>query len=185
MADRLTQLQDCIDVVCALSHTNRTHVLLLTVVSQLNTQMFASLNYVHTRHPYGNIPGQPSQAPQSAGVQENGAPAANGDSQQQQQQGDGPTGSHEAGTPTPETQDAFTAALRELAQDLVLQEQQIEIIVNQLPGIGSSEADQERRMRELEAEMRVVEEQRAKKEVEREQMVDLLGEVIGRVKRVP
>lgn len=140
--------------------------------------MFASLNYVQTRHLYGDIPGQPSQAPQNAG-QEQGA--ANGDPQQ----GEAPSGGHERGTPSPETQEAFNAALRELAQDLVLQQQQIEIIVNQLPGIGSSEPDQQRRMRELEVEMREVEEQRAKKEVEREKMVDLLGEVIGRVKRVP
>lgn len=140
--------------------------------------MFASLNYVHTRHPYGDIPGQPSQAPQTGG-QENGA--VNGDAQQ----GDGPTGGHAAGTLAPETRDTFTAGLRELAQDVVLQQQQIEIIVNQLPGIGSSEVDQERRMRELEVEMRQVEEERAKKEVEREKMIDLLGEVIGRVKRVP
>ncbi|CZT19911.1 related to RNA polymerase II holoenzyme/mediator subunit [Ramularia collo-cygni] len=158
MADRLTQLQDCIDV--------------------LNTLMFASLNYVHTRHPYGEIPGQPSQAPHPSG-QENGT--ANGDAQQ----GEGQTGSHEAGAPTPEEQRVFNAALREMAQDVVLQEQQIEIIVNQLPGIGSSEADQERRMRELEVEMREIEEQRAKKETEREKMVDMLGEIIGRVKRVP
>lgn len=140
--------------------------------------MFASLNYVHTRHPYGNIPGQPSQAPQPAGQEQS---TANGDTQR----GEAPTGGHETGTPIPETQIAFTAALRELAQDLILQEQQIEIIVNQLPGIGSSEADQERRMRVLETEMREVEELRAKKETEREKLVDLLGEVIGRVKRVP
>lgn len=139
--------------------------------------MYAALNYVHNRHPYGEIPGQASQAPHSAG-QEQGA---NGDAQQ----GEGQTGSHEAGTPIPETPEVFEAALRELAEDIIVQEHKIEYIVNQLPGIGSSEADQERRMRELEVEMRVVEEQRAKQEAEREKMVDMLGEIIGKVKRVP
>jgi len=140
--------------------------------------MFASLHYVHTRHPYGDIPGQASQAPNPAGQEQS---TVNGDTQQ----GEGQTGGHTAGTPPPETHEAFTAALRELAQDLILQEQQIEIIVNHLPGINSSEADQERRMRELEAELTMIEEQRAKKEVERLKMVDMLGEVIGKVKRVP
>jgi mediator of RNA polymerase II transcription subunit 21 len=144
--------------------------------------MYASLNYVHTRHPYGDIPDQPPQAPLSES-REVGRAATNGDGGQAvQQQAEGETG---PSTPSPETQNTFNAALRELAQDLILKEQQIEYIINSLPGIGNSEADQERKMRELEVELRQVEEERAKKESERENMVDLLGEVIGKVKRVP
>ncbi|SMQ54445.1 unnamed protein product [Zymoseptoria tritici ST99CH_3D1] len=165
MADRLTQLQDCLD--------------------DLLTQMYASLNYVHTRHPYGDIPDQPTQAPQ-ADSREVGRVATTGDGPAAgAQQGEGQNGSREPSTPSPETQNTFNAALRELAQDLILKEQQIEYIINSLPGIGNSEEDQERRMRELEAELRQVEEERAQKDVERENMIDLLGEVIGKVKRVP
>ena len=68
---------------------------------------------------------------------------------------------------------------------MVLQEQQIEYLVNSLPGLGNSEESQVRRMRELEAELREVEAERAKAEEEKEKMVDLLGDLIGRVNRVP
>ena len=42
--------------------------------------------------------------------------------------------------------------MRDMARDLVLQEQQIEVLINHLPGLGNSEESQVRRMRELEAE---------------------------------
>lgn len=142
--------------------------------------MFASLNYVHTRHPYGDFPGQPSQAPQSNGQDHS---AVNGDGQQ----GESTSSGHEvsAGTPRPETKTDFDAALREMAQDIVMVQHKFEHIVNNLPGIGSSEADQERRMRKLVVEVRQAEELRAKKEVERLKMADQLGEFISQSKRVP
>lgn len=169
MADRLTQLQDCLD--------------------DLLTQMYASLNYIQTRHPYGVIPGQP-QGPnfKLAGDEDdkdekkskpNANCNTNGDVKQQQQQ------QSEAATPPPETPDRFEAAARELAQDVVLKQQQIEYIVNSLPGIGNSEADQVKRMGELEKELREAESEREKKEMEKETLVDLLSEVILKVKRVP
>ncbi|KAI5359013.1 Putative mediator complex, subunit Med21, mediator complex, subunit Med7/Med21 [Septoria linicola] len=172
MADRLTQLQDCLD--------------------DLLTHMYASLHYTYHRHPYGTIPGQP-QGPdfRLAGdkedddkedkkekekkLQNDAAAAANGEVVK-------PT---EPSTPAPETPAKFNENLRELAQHLVLKEQQIEYIINSLPGIGNSEVDQEKRMRELERELREVEERRERKEREKEELVDLLGEVIGKVKRVP
>lgn len=169
MADRLTQLQDCLD--------------------DLLTQMYASLHYTYHRHPFGSIPGQP-QGPdfRLAGDKEdddkedkkekklqNDAAAANGEVVKPA----------EPSTPAPETPAKFNENLRELAQDLVLKEQQIEYIINSLPGIGNSEMDQEKRMRELEKELREVEEERERKEREKEELVDLLGEVIGKVKRVP
>jgi mediator of RNA polymerase II transcription subunit 21 len=177
MADRLTQLQDCLD--------------------DLLTQMYASLNYIQTRHPYGVIPGQP-QGPnfklagddddkEEKKVKNNASGNTNGNTNghaQQQQQQQQPQ-QREPATPPPETPDKFNAALRELAQDFVLKQQQIEYIVNSLPGIGNSEQDQSRRMKELEKELREVEEERGKKELEKEELVDLLGEVILKVKRVP
>lgn len=162
--------------------------------------MYAALNYVQTHHPYGNIPGQPSQAPASAPISApnsavpqsaisqptngNTSQQANGVSHPSQQ----PVEQQEEarpGTPPPDRPEVFDHALRELAQGLVLQEQQMEVLINSLPGLGSSEANQVRRMRELEAELREVEAERARAEEEREGMVDVLGEVLGRVKRVP
>lgn len=156
--------------------------------------MYASLNYIYTRHPYGEIPGQPSQAPPAApappSAQElsaNGvAPAPNGEAATTQQNSSNTqNGRGEAATPPPDPPETFNAAMHELAQDMVVKEQQIELIIGLLPGIGNSEDYQERRLRELEAELRQVEEERTRKEKEKEAMVDLLGEVIGKVKRVP
>ena len=143
--------------------------------------MFASLQYIQARHPYGEIPGQPSQAPQPAtpnsAVPTSAVSLPNGDAFQSRQDG--------SETPPPVPQDQFDRALREMAQDLVIKEQQIEIVINSLPGIGSSETDQEKRMRELESELREVEKERAKAEEEKEKMVDMLGQVIVGARRVP
>ncbi|KAK4506145.1 hypothetical protein PRZ48_004110 [Zasmidium cellare] len=169
MADRLTQLQDFVD--------------------DLLSQMYASLHYIYNKHPFGEIPGQPSQAPQASQSEPtaNGvAPAANGDAAASQQTlAAGQANAEEAPTPVPEPADKFNAAMHEMAQELVLKEQQIEIVIKSLPGIGVNEADQEKRMRELEVELRQMEEERAKKEIEKQAMVDLLGDMISKVKRVP
>ncbi|TKA82681.1 hypothetical protein B0A55_01485 [Friedmanniomyces simplex] len=182
MADRLTQLQDAID-------------------NQL-TLMYASINYIKTRHPYGEIPGQPSQAPPPAPLPAPPQPApsqslTNGDAPPSQPNGPAqPAPPPQAapapeqqpdqrdGSPPPERPDTFNAALHELARDLVLQEQQIELLINSLPGLGNSEASQERRMRELDAELREVERERAEAEEQREGMVDALGEVLAGTRRV-
>ncbi|KAK4554074.1 RNA polymerase II mediator complex subunit [Recurvomyces mirabilis] len=172
MADRLTQLQDAID-------------------NQL-TLMYAAVNYIRSRHPYGDIPGQPSQAPDPAPLSAVAQSLPNGDGSQpngpvtgakpmalDQQQGS------KSSTPPPEQLDTFNASLHELARDLVLQEQQIEILINSLPGLGSSEASQQKKMRELEAELRTVEEVRRKAEEEKEVMVNKLGDILTRTQRVP
>ncbi|KAF7173632.1 hypothetical protein CNMCM5623_005876 [Aspergillus felis] len=54
----------------------------------------------------------------------------------------------------------FASRQRELARDLIIKEQQIEYLISVLPGIDSSEAEQEKRIRELERELRRVEEER-------------------------
>ncbi|KAL4933367.1 med21 domain-containing protein [Aspergillus undulatus] len=65
--------------------------------------------------------------------------------------------------PRPDSPRTFAARQRELARDLVIKEQQIEYLISVLPGIGSSEAEQERRIRELEGELRGVEREREKR----------------------
>ncbi|KAK0336031.1 RNA polymerase II mediator complex subunit [Friedmanniomyces endolithicus] len=189
MADRLTQLQDAIDNSG------------LTARKQL-TLMYASINYIKTRHPYGEIPGQPSQAPPPAPLPAPTQPSAphgltNGDASALEPNGPAHSAApapaapnqeqpleQRDGSPPPERPDAFNAALHELARDLVLQEQQIELLINSLPGLGNSEVSQELRMRELEAELREVEVARAGAEEERERMVDALGELLAGTRRV-
>lgn len=65
--------------------------------------------------------------------------------------------------PRPDSPRTFSARQRELARDLIIKEQQIEYLISVLPGIGSSEAEQEKRIRELERELRGVEEERQRR----------------------
>jgi mediator of RNA polymerase II transcription subunit 21 len=146
--------------------------------------MYASLSYINRRVPYGEIEGQPSQAPlpPKPASTIGDAPKTNGtaalaEPKQQPTEGEGEL--------PPKDPQAFNAALYELARDLVIKEQQIEYLINSLPGLGNSEADQVRRMRELEVELREVEAERAKAEVEREALVEGLSKVIVGIKRMP
>lgn len=130
--------------------------------------MFYSVKYIQDRAPYADIPGQPDQRPRNES-------AANGDSQ------DAPQASatqQRASSPEPHTSAVFNVKLREMAQDLVLREQQIEYLINSLPGMGNSEADQERRMRELELELKEADAERARAETVREGLEQGLGKVI-------
>ncbi|RJE16963.1 hypothetical protein PHISCL_10700, partial [Aspergillus sclerotialis] len=65
--------------------------------------------------------------------------------------------------PAPDSPRTFASRQRELARDLVIKEQQIEYLISVLPGIDSSETQQEERIRELEKELREVEGRREEK----------------------
>jgi mediator of RNA polymerase II transcription subunit 21 len=86
---------------------------------------------------------------------------------------------HTATSPT-----QFAQTQRELARDLVIKEQQIEYLIDALPGIGKSEREQARRLVELEEEMRGVEERRVEAVRERERVRQVLDRVIECVRRV-
>lgn len=154
--------------------------------------MYATLSYIQRHHPYGEIPEQPSQAPQadSTGLSTAGTGAVNGNGRAraasaQAAGDDGPVKAKtEASTPIPDAPDHFRAAMRELAQDLVMQEQKAEILINSLPGIGNSERDQLKRMQELEGELKRVEAERARAEEQRQRMLGSLNRVIVGLKRV-
>ena len=77
---------------------------------------------------------------------------------------------------------ALAATLRELARDLVIKEQQIEALIGSLPGIGTSEREQEERIRELEAQLRAVEGERVEAAREKRELLRRLDEVIVGVK---
>lgn len=166
---------------------------------QFLVQSYAGLHYIEHHHPYADILGQPSQAPLTVSASDpelvpdtkanettaltNGNTATNSSNTQQpppkeEDQPDEPSDK-------PHSHEEFAASLRELAQGLVLKEQQIEYLIQSLPGIGSSEQDQERRIRELQEELRVVEKERREKEVVRENLVEGLGKVLVGGRRVP
>lgn len=140
--------------------------------------MHESLAYIQTRHPYGDFAGQPSQAPDpNAAVKPKSEKETLTNGQHAQDDREE--------TPPPQEPAKFNYELREAARKLVLQEQAIELVIKSLPGIDRTEADQERKMRELEVELREVERKRARAEEEKETMVDLLGHMIMGAKRVP
>lgn len=160
--------------------------------------MFIALNYNHQKHPYADIPGQPSQAPKpdpesSAKIQTNGEPSSdlpNGNTAQTAATTAQPadaTGPEEEKPPVPDTPEVFEQNQRELAQAIVVLEQQMEVLINSLPGLERSEGEQMERMRQLEAELRDVEAERAKAERVREDLIKGLEEVIvgRRSRRAP
>jgi mediator of RNA polymerase II transcription subunit 21 len=164
MTDRLTQIQDCLD--------------------QLLTQMYASIRYIDTHHPYASIPNQADQnpfapAPQPQLSSDPSAPQAQGAPHEKEVNPNEITGET-----APDSKELFEARLQELAQDLIVKERQIEVLVESLPGLGNSREDQERRIRELEGELKAVEGESVKAREERERLVELVeGKILG-VRRV-
>lgn len=170
--DRLTQLQDCLD-----------HLL---------TQMYATLKYIDTRHSYASIPGQPDQFTPLSSTAGTGTASgtANGNTaappvattaaeeQQGEEQEQEPSGIE----PVPDPE--FTSKCHVLAQDLVLKEQQIEALVATLPGLGSSQARQETRIQELQAELDRLEAEARGWDGEREVVVGRLEGLLEGVCRV-
>ncbi|KAI9793805.1 MAG: RNA polymerase II mediator complex subunit [Piccolia ochrophora] len=133
-------------------------------LDQLATQFYASLRYITASAP--PLPSQPSTTTTTA-------------TQSQSQTSPPPT------TPsaTQPTAPQFALDQRELARDLILKEQQIEYLIASLPGIGTSEREQEARLRGLEGELREAERERDGVRREREEVVERLERVVGGVGR--
>lgn len=83
--------------------------------------------------------------------------------------------------PEPDSPHTFASRQRELARDLIIKEQQIEYLISVLPGIGTSEAEQEAKIRELEVQLREVEEKREAKVLELKKLRRKLENVLGAV----
>ncbi|MCJ1402421.1 RNA polymerase II mediator complex subunit [Xylographa trunciseda] len=171
MADRLTQLSDCLDQVHL--PLPRTTKVPLTPAIQLSTQFYASLRYITTHHPSPSLP-RPSSP---SNTQPPDAPATTTNSS---------THDEVPGSPgqRPDTPDTFAAATRELARDLVLKQKQIEALIGALPGIEKSEEEQKGRIRGLEAELRRMARERVEVVREKEMLVRRVEDVIVKVRRV-
>jgi len=79
--------------------------------------------------------------------------------------------------------EVFSAGQKELAQDLILKEQQIEYLISVLPGLKNSEKDQEQTIRQLEEELKVAETRRQEAVKEKAAVLARLESVIRSVKR--
>jgi mediator of RNA polymerase II transcription subunit 21 len=70
-----------------------------------------------------------------------------------------------------------------LAQDLILREQQVELLISSLPGLDHSEQYQEQRILQLEEELKSAEEKRKVAVKEKEVILARLEDVIRTIKR--
>ncbi|KAL8969590.1 MAG: hypothetical protein Q9183_001936 [Haloplaca sp. 2 TL-2023] len=131
-----------------------------TSLDQLATQFYASLRYLSSHHPSSSLTHTNNAAA--------GGPYPPTDTSPLHR---------------PDSPATFVAAQKELAQDLVLKVQEIETLIEKLPGLGESVESQEGRIRRLEEEMRVVEAGRVDAVREREMCMEIVEEVVGRVKR--
>ncbi|KAI1321988.1 mediator of RNA polymerase II transcription subunit 21 [Xylariaceae sp. FL0255] len=127
-------------------------------VDQLATQFVASINYINQHHSLETL------GPRDQIVV---IPKQEADQQEVD----------------PHPEDAFRAAQVELAEDLIMKEQQIELLISLLPGLDNSEQDQERYIRELEEELKVAEAQRQEAIKEREETLTRLDSVIRSIRR--
>ena len=83
----------------------------------------------------------------------------------------------------PESPSTFDAAQRELAHDLILKYEQIQLLIRNLPGVERSEENQGERLRVLDEELRVALGEREKVEEERLATVKAVERVLGGVRR--
>lgn len=77
----------------------------------------------------------------------------------------------------------FKAGQKELAQDLIVKEQQIEFLISSLPGLENSEKVQEQTIKQLEEELKAAEMERKKAVVEKDEVQKRLDAVIRSIKR--
>ena len=169
--------------------------------------MYATLSYTSTRAAPSPVPGQPFQSPaapafpnsthatsdaaapeiqahtQTQGSSNPTQPTTSDPSQPQTQTQTQPQTQTRLLSTRPPRHDpaaAFTADLHELARDLIVKEQQIEMLIERLPGIGTSERAQRARMAVLERQLREIEEERARAVAEKERLLELVaGRIAG------
>ncbi len=158
--------------------------------------MYASLMYTLHHSAPAAIPGQPNQFEHltattngpTNGITTHDTPTANAETATQQQAGAASAATapadalNRSNSPVPDPPAVFTNALRELARDLIVKEQQIEALISSLPGIGTSEQEQVERIAELERQLREVEKERKEAAKEKRDILRRLDERIVRVK---
>jgi mediator of RNA polymerase II transcription subunit 21 len=162
-SDILTQLQTCYD--------------------QLLTQFFSTISYLSQRHrlvapipdpsdPFTNPPNQATTNASETPVPASADQAAVGIIP-------GPEDVDRAPYPLrPVSAEKFENAQKELAEDLVLKGQQIELLISRLPGIGRGEEQQAGEIQALVEKVREMELRRKEKRKEMRRYVKRLDEVV-------
>ncbi|EYE97804.1 med21 domain-containing protein [Aspergillus ruber CBS 135680] len=175
MADILTQLQTCLDQLATqfyatLGYLTTYHDNSPAIQPQVPdaAPALAKITKNSTAHPVpANVAsqsqGQASPPPPGQTGGGSAAPETPGGKGDGGAGGVGGGGLNDPLAPAPDLPSTFASRQRELARDLIIKEQQIEYLISVLPGIGSSEKEQEIRLKELEGELRTVEEERERK----------------------
>lgn len=130
--------------------------------NQLATQYYASVCYNITRHPL--VPPVSTSDPYSLPLDEEVKDEDAGENVVRPLRPDSPT--------------TFAANQLQLVRDLIIKEQQIEYLIKVLPGIGTSEKEQEERIRSLEKELREMQKLRKQKRREMRATAKKLENVI-------
>ncbi|RMD44168.1 hypothetical protein DV735_g993, partial [Chaetothyriales sp. CBS 134920] len=138
---------------------------LQTCYDQLLTQFFATVSYLSQRHPL--------IAPQPIAGLRATLPATDEHSSQP-----GREDKIEPFTLRPVSPDQFNQKQRELAEDLVRKAQQIESLIQKLPGLGKDEEQQADDIRKLAEQVREMEVLRRQKRQEMADCVSQLDHVI-------
>jgi mediator of RNA polymerase II transcription subunit 21 len=163
-SDILTQLQTCYD--------------------QLLTQFFSTISYLSQRHPLvapDPDPNDPFTNPPSAAAAASQTPNPADPSQTVSTSGvnPGPEDTERAPYPLrPVSQQTFETAQQELAEDLVLKGQQIELLISRLPGIGRGEEQQAEEIKALTEKVREMEARQKEKRREMRRYVKRLDNVV-------
>jgi mediator of RNA polymerase II transcription subunit 21 len=147
--------------------------------------MYSGLSYIKEKAPPSAPPGQPPLS--SFQEYEHQQAAANNLASQststqptQGTAGTQPSDPSQPSAPVILTQEQFAADIRELSRDLVVKEQQLELLIKNLPGIGSSEKEQVERMKELERRLEELEGERMQAESDKDELVQRVeGRIMG------
>ncbi|KAJ9605372.1 Mediator of RNA polymerase II transcription subunit 21 [Cladophialophora chaetospira] len=159
-SDILTQLQTCYD--------------------QLLTQFFSTISYLSQRHPLvapDPDPSDPFTNPPT--LTATGAQTPNAADSLGTGINPGPEDTDRAPYPLrPVTTQTFETAQQDLAEDLVLKGQQIELLIARLPGIGRGEEQQAEEIKVLVEKVREMEARRKEKRKEMRRYVKRLENVV-------
>ncbi|KAE8371394.1 mediator complex, subunit Med21 [Aspergillus bertholletiae] len=193
MADILTQLQTCLDQLATQFYATIGYLVTYhdnspAITSQNDSSAAPALAKItknSTAPPVpAGAPGAAQASPQQQAAQIPGQSQQGGGDAGQTPGAGGGAGGVAADPnlpPAPDSPRTFASRQRELARDLVIKEQQIEYLISVLPGIDSSEAEQEKRIRELEKELRNAEEDREQRVRELRKLRKKLENVLGAI----
>ena len=153
MADRLTQLQVCLDQLVAQFNSTINYVNTQSELAPLDADPFSVTNLA------ANVP-LPGKKDENDVKGESGNGSVNGEEDPQEQK------------------PAFDDVINELSTDLILKSRQISMIIDSLPGIGTLPETQLKMISDLTRELEDTEKERVRKIKEKDQLLKWTEDLI-------